>query len=72
MQRRQHFATRSLAIGGIGEREALLVVELRDDGIELRIDARDSLEVRGHDLARRHVFHANQARELRRAEIAQV
>jgi hypothetical protein len=72
VQRRQSVAARGLAIGGFGEREALLVVEPRNDGIELRIDARDSLEVRGHDLARRHVFHANQARELRRAEIAQV
>ena len=36
VQRRQLAATRQACVGGIGEREALVVVELGDDRIELR------------------------------------
>ena len=64
MQRRQLAATRQARVGGVGQREALVVVELRDDRVQLRVDALDALEVRGHDLARRHLARADQAREL--------
>ena len=64
MQRRQLAATRQACVGGVGEREALVVVELGDDGIELGIHAADALEVRGHDLARRHLFRADEPHEL--------
>src|ERR1017187_2529315 len=39
MERTQGVAARRTRVGGIGEREARLVIELGDDGVEARIPA---------------------------------
>jgi hypothetical protein len=72
MQRRQRLAARGTPIGLVGEREAPLVVELRDDRVQLRVQPRDPLEVRRHDLARRHGAVLDQRSELGRAREAKI
>ena len=53
------------AIGGVGQRQARVVIEPGDDGVELGIESRDLREKRRHHFARRHLARANLRRERR-------
>ena len=52
VQRTDLIAARERAIGLVREREALVVIQLRDDGVESGIEPVDALEMCGHHLAR--------------------
>ncbi len=52
MQRADALATRQPLVGGAGQRQAFAIVELGDDGIEARVEARDLRQVGAHHLAR--------------------
>ena len=64
-------AARQAPIGLVGEREAGLAGQLRDDRGEPRIQPLDPAQVRLHELARRHAPLADQPRQLDRTRIAQ-
>src|SRR5262245_64403683 len=72
MQRRQRVSPRRAVVGGIGERQTLLVVQLRDDRVDFRVQPVDALEMRGHHLTRRHVPCANQRFQLSRSQETEV
>jgi hypothetical protein len=72
VQRRQWLAARGAAVGCVGERETLVVVELRDDRVQARVEAFDAAEMRRHDLARRHLPRANHAGEVHGAREAEL
>ena len=61
---------RQAAIGLVGQRETSLVVQLGDDGVDLRVDPRDAIEVRGHQLPRRDLAVAHEPGLLARAHEA--
>jgi hypothetical protein len=67
MQRAHFFPARDAAIRLVGQRQAPLVVQLRDDGVERRVEPVDLMEVRGHHFARRHLPRADQRRQFTRA-----
>src|SRR5687768_10270390 len=56
----------------VRERETGVILELGDDGVDLRVDPLDAREVRGHQLARRKAPRGDQARQLTRAREAEV
>ena len=71
VQRTERPAARLLLVGlrRVGHRA---VGDERDDRVDLRIDALDAREVRGHDVARRDLLLANAPRELDRRERAEL
>src|SRR5688572_12224445 len=72
MQPRQSLPARGAAIRGVGQREAFIVVELRDDRVQLRIHSANAREMRGHDLACGHLLRLDEPRKLGRVEVAQI
>ena len=60
------------AVGVVGERQARVVVQLGDDGVERRIHPIDLRQVRRHHLARRDLTAADERRQLARAHEAEI
>jgi hypothetical protein len=58
-------------VGLVGQGQAPLVVQLRDDGVDLRVDPADLLQVRRHHLARGELAVADLARQLATAHEAE-
>ena len=65
-------AARETPVGRLGQREAGLIIEDRNDGVEVRVPASNLLEMSSHHLARRQPAGAQQARETAQAEVADV
>ena len=72
VQRADCVASREHAVGLIREREALVVVQLRDDGVERRVEAVDAGEMCGHHLAGGNLAGADQRGEFTPAGVADV
>jgi len=64
-------AARQRAIGRVGQREAGLVIQLRDDRVEVRIEAIDLRQERRHDFASGYPPFANLTGQLARAHETQ-
>ena len=64
MQRPDALAAGEAAVGVVGQRQARVVVQLRDDGVDRRVHPIDPRQVRRHHLACRDVTTADQRRQL--------
>ena len=67
MQGTTRLAARDLSVRLVGERQARVVGETRNDGVDRRVDAVDAIEVRRHHLAGGDMTRANEPYELARA-----
>src|SRR5207244_3701049 len=72
MQRSDALALCNAAIGVVRQRKTPVIVEPRDDGVELRVQAIDLSEVRGHHLVRRDLTRTDRSRDVTRAGEAQI
>ena len=72
VQRPDLIARRDPPVGVVGQRQARVVVELRDDGVERRVQALDPPQMRRHYLARRELPLADEPRQLARAAEAEI
>ncbi len=70
VQDAERTATRSCLVRARGVSHGAIGNE-GDDRVDLRVDALDAREVRGHDIARGDVLASNARSQLDRAEIAQ-
>ena len=64
MQGTDAFSTRQVPVCFVGEREAFLIVELGDDGVDAWIDPLDLAEKGRHDFARTQFPYANPRRQF--------
>ena len=72
VKRAHRLAAREPPVGVVGERQAAIVVELGDDGVDLGVDPLDARQVRRHQLARRKLARTDPPREIARAREAEV
>ena len=72
VQRPDLLSSRHTPVGLIGQGQALVVVQLRHDGVDLGIHPIDLFEVRRHHLARRELAGADETRQLASAHEAEI
>jgi len=72
VQRPDLVSAREPRVGFVCKRQAFVVVQLRDDGVQCRIESIDARQVSGHHLAGRELPRPNQGSELAAAPEADV
>ena len=64
MQRTERRARRLLAVGLVGERERLVIVEFRNNRVDLRVEPADLVEMGGHHLPGGELLAGNLRRQF--------
>ena len=72
VQRAGRLALRGAPIGRLGQRQARVVIELGDDGIDRRVHPADARQVRGHHLAGGRLAPADERDQLEGAAVAEI